>query len=200
MEKVYFNFIKGARRGPDASGLKSLLPTLFLLALNALLAAAVITAPAGGTVEGRPSGEGFPSARPALDTAAFDAPAMADIKAAFKNLDSAYLKRLSHDVYELERLSAVSPSRVLKLLESAYNSSIVLKSVSLQDSGSSAISASVSGRALSNANFITFSDHISRSAGVRGFSFDSKKTGTDASGQNLSAGIDFTLTFEMEHD
>lgn len=200
MDRVYFNFIKAPERSGGQVFKNQFAVFAFLFAANALLlwycVNTAFDAAAGASMNSLFS----QAARPSLDLSAFDSPAMADIKTAFKNFDGGYLKRLSYDVSELNETASATPAGVLKLIESAHNESVLVKSVTCQPAGASGVSATVSGFTGSNGNFITFSDYISRSKAVDKFSFDAKKGMHEPPGVKPIEGLNFNLSFEMHYD
>ncbi len=201
MDRVYFNFIKAPER-PGGPVFKNQFAVFaFLLAANALLLWYCVNSAFFGALGGASMNSIFSqAARPVLDLSAFESPAMADIKTAFKNFDGGYLKRLSYDVSELNETASATPSGVLKLIESAHNESVQIRSVTCQPAGASGVSATVSGFTGSNGNFITFSDYISRSKAVAKFSFDAKKGLYEPPGVKPIEGLNFNLSFEMNYD
>jgi hypothetical protein len=201
MDRVYFNFIKAPARTGGSIFKNQILIFLILTAANSLLIGYCFTMAFGGAAGGASVNSLFSqAARPTFDLAAFESPAMADVKTAFKNFDGGYLKRLSYDLSELNETASATPAGVLKLIESAHNESVLVKSVICQPAGASGVSASVSGFTASNGNFITFSDYISRSKAVAKFSFDAKKGLYEASGVKPAEGLNFNLSFEMHYD
>lgn len=201
MDRVYFNFIKTPEKSGGSFFKNQWFIFLILIAANSLLIGYCFNTAFGDSAGGASMNSIFSqAARPNLDLAAFESTAMADIKNAFKNFDGGYLKRLSHDIFELNETAAATPSGVLKLIESAHNESILVKSVICQPAGASGVSAAVSGFTGSNGNFITFSDYISRSKAVAKFSFDAKKGRHEPPGVKAIEGLNFNLSFEMHYD
>lgn len=201
MDRIYFNFIKAPERSGGSVFKNQILMFLILIAANSLLIGYCFNIAFNDSAGGASVNSLFSqAARPNLDLAAFESPAMADVKTAFKNFDGGYLKRLSYDVSELNETASATPAGVLKLIESAHNESVLVKSVICQPAGASGVSASVSGFTGSNGNFITFSDYISRSKAVDKFSFDAKKGRHESSGVKSMEGLNFNLSFEMHYD
>jgi hypothetical protein len=140
-------------------------------------------------------------AKAELDLSAFDSPSLAALKSAFINFDTAYLKRFSADLNEINLKSAFSPFAVLKTVEAAFQNYIFINSFSISRTAPLKASVKISGFTPSNNYFITFSDYLSRAGDIEGFTFETKenpgtRTRGNASTPEDRGGINFGVTFD----
>ncbi len=108
------------------------------------------------------------------DLSAFDSIRMSVIKKAFQNLDFNFLKKLSHDLYELNAYGALRPLLILRPVEKAYQNSIMIESFKISRIGFFKAAVKVSGSTAANNFFINFSDYLARAEGIENFTFEVK--------------------------
>ena len=134
---------------------------------------------------------------------AFDSPALAALKSAFINFDTAYLKKFSADINEINLKSAFSVFSVLKIVEAAFQNYIFINSFSINRTAPFKVSVKISGFTPSNNYFITFCDYLSRAKNLEGFTFETKENPGTRSTTAISppapedkGGTNFGITFD----